>query len=67
MKTLAHFGRLAALHALALPTVVLAQAQQGAPPGGVTNAWPLGLIVLLVALVSVLGMLVSRRGRERNP
>lgn len=63
MKTLAPIGRLAVLHALGLPTVAVAQ-QQGAP-GGVTNAWPLGVIVLLVALVFVIGMLLSRRDRTR--
>jgi hypothetical protein len=67
MRTLAAIGSwLAALQAVALPAVALAQAQvplpQPAPPGGVSSAWPLGLIVLLIALVAVFGVYVSRKG-----
>jgi hypothetical protein len=34
------------------------------PPGGLSGAWPLGIIVLLVALVAVLGAWLERRGRR---
>jgi apolipoprotein N-acyltransferase len=68
MRTLAAIGsRLAALHAVALPAVALAQTQvpltQPAPPGGASGAWPLGLIVLLVAIVAAFGVYMSRKGR----
>jgi apolipoprotein N-acyltransferase len=68
MRTLAAIGsRLAALQAVALPAVALAQAQvpvtQPAPPGGASGAWPLGLIVLLIAIVAVFGVYMSRKGR----
>lgn len=67
MKTLAIIvSRLAALQAVALPVVALAQAQvpvrQPSPPGAAGAVWPLGIIVLLVALMFAFGWYMSRKG-----
>ncbi len=51
---------------LAGPLLALAQAPntpQPGPPGGVSSAWPLGMIVVLVAIVAVAGAWFARRRR----
>jgi hypothetical protein len=55
----------AALAAAAAPALALAQAVPTRPDTGAPaeSAWPLGLIVLGVAVVFLAGWLVSRRGR----
>lgn len=62
MKLLAAIGGVAVLQVLAAPAVVLAQARDSGVPGGVTSAWPLGIIVLLVVLMMLVGTLLARRG-----
>jgi hypothetical protein len=66
-KARALVGRLAVmLFAAAFPALSLAQAPtlpDPVPPGGLSSAWPLGIIVVLVALVAVVGAWLARRGR----
>jgi len=55
---------LAALAATALPSAALGQARtlgDHVPPGGAASAWPLGVIVLLVAAMMVVGTWVAHR------
>jgi hypothetical protein len=47
-----------------MPALAVAQARtlpQPVPPGGLSRAWPLGAIVVLVAIVAVLGAWLARR------
>lgn len=55
---------MAAAVTLPVPLHALAQAPtapQPGPPGGVSSAWPLGIIVVLVAIVAVAGAWFARR------
>jgi hypothetical protein len=58
-------GRWAAAAAWAAPGAALAQASplsgDRVPPGGLASAWPLGIIVALVAAMMLIGAWVSRR------
>lgn len=66
LETLAR--RLLLLLCATAPAAARAQAPlttPDGPPGGVASAWPLGLIVALVALVFALGSVVARR-RDRH-
>jgi hypothetical protein len=58
--------RLSLLLAAAGPVLAAAQplTTPDGPPGGVASAWPLGLIVALVAAVFALGALAGRRRRR---
>jgi heme/copper-type cytochrome/quinol oxidase subunit 2 len=55
----------------AYPALALAQSapppQERSVPGGVASAWPLGLIVLLVAAMMLWGAWVDRRRRRVDP
>jgi hypothetical protein len=65
-------ARVAAVGAVAaaLPATALGQARaltDRVPPGGLSSAWPLGAIVLLVAAMTLVGAWVAHRRGGAGP